>query len=549
VRNVKFESSSTKKFFSIIMSTDTSNNTDPHINREISSTSPKLAANAFLERYACYRATRPELLGSGRQSSFDTFFPASCVPVLDLLPLLLPNFGTTTTAFADTSRVPLHKLNILYQLRDNAKYRGVSHEDELLIELVALLFDRIFQDRQVPELIKRIMARLQIPLLKAVLVDRSLFVRPTHPARLLLNKIADTACGRADTSDAESDYCTLVNRVMGEIEQQFDEDGLCFSNALGHIENFHQKTWSREAVRHAHAAALLQSIEQREVANMQVFMHIRDAITGIDLDEGVAEFLLVPWRKVLVESQLKGSTSPTLSGLRQTVVDLVWSLQPKTSTMERQRMVQLLPELLKNLRNGLSSIDWPAESQGAFFTLLMGLHASAMHASMRTRKQKRAFQQFESRMLSRTSPIEADSEQPDFSTESVDISPMLLQATLRQQNLDLLVAQAPPKDSPASPLGLSPLEAGDAVAQIGVSTWIELRQESPAKMLKLHWISPLRTLFLFTDSSGQYAMVFTPAVLRTHLENNTASVMGKLSLSERVLASIEATMSRNWLTA
>ncbi len=513
------------------------------------STNPQLKANAFLERYACYRATRPELLDTCRQTSFDTFFPASCIPVIDLLPSLLPNPPSTATSITGMPRVPLQKLNILYQLRDNAKYRGASHEDELLVELVALLFDRIFQDRQLPELIKRMMARLQVPLLKAVLLDRGLFVHPTHPARQLLNIIADTACGRSDVDDIDSEYCILINRVIHEIEQQFDDDLDCFSSAVRQVEEFNQITWTHEAVRHEYAAELLHTIEQREVVNMQLFMHIRDAITGIELHEGVTEFLLVPWRKVLVENQLKEASMAALPGLHQTTVDLVWSLQPKISRVERERMVQLLPDLLKGLRHGLKSIDWPRDRQDAFFALLMELHTSAMHASTRTKKQKRAFQQFQSRMLSMPTHTVADPEQPDFATESVDISPLLLGAALRMHNLNLLVAQAPAREKPATPLGLSPLEAGDAVAQIGIGTWIEFKQEAQNRRLKLHWISPMRTLLMFTDSTGQYAIVFTPGVLRGHLENNTASVLGKLGLSERVLASIEATMSKNWLTA
>jgi hypothetical protein len=149
-------------------------------------------------------------------------------------------------------------------------------------------------------------------------------------------------------------------------------------------------------------------------------------------------------------------------------------------------------------------------------------------------------------MLSMPAKIEADPETPNFAAESVDISPILILAVLRQHNLDLVVAQAPAKENPSASLGLSPLEAGDAVAQIGVGTWIEVKCESVSRMLKSHWISPLRTVMLFTDSAGQYAIVFTPEVLRAHLENNTASVLGNLGLSERVLASIEATMSRNW---
>lgn len=81
------------------------------------------------------------------------------------------------------------------------------------------------------------------------------------------------------------------------------------------------------------------------------------------------------------------------------------------------------------------------------------------------------------------------------------------------------------------------------MGQLQPSTWIEFLQDGQTRLLKLRWVSPMRTLLLFTDGAGEYSILFTPEVLRAHLENHTASILGQQGLTGRVLASIEASMA------
>ena len=61
-----------------------------------------------------------------------------------------------------------------------------------MIDIVSMLFDFILDDENVHSEIKALIARLQIPMLKVGLVDRTFFANKKHPARILLNEIART---------------------------------------------------------------------------------------------------------------------------------------------------------------------------------------------------------------------------------------------------------------------------------------------------------------------------------------------------------------------
>ncbi|HEY5761968.1 MAG TPA: DUF1631 family protein, partial [Rhodocyclaceae bacterium] len=91
-----------------------------------------------------------------------------------------------------------------------------------MIDLVATIFDLIFQDGQVPDAIKALIGRLQIPLLKIAMSDRSFFSSREHPARAFLDAISQGSVSLGKEIDRDHPYCAqvklLINRVLDEFE-------------------------------------------------------------------------------------------------------------------------------------------------------------------------------------------------------------------------------------------------------------------------------------------------------------------------------------------
>jgi hypothetical protein len=63
----------------------------------------------------------------------------------------------------------------------------VATIDEDTIDLVGMLFEFILEDRNLPAEMQVLLARLQIPYLKAAILDRKMFAHRQHPARRLLD--------------------------------------------------------------------------------------------------------------------------------------------------------------------------------------------------------------------------------------------------------------------------------------------------------------------------------------------------------------------------
>ena len=73
--------------------------------------------------------------------------------------------------------------NVLRDLQESPLGQKANQLESMTIEMVAMLFDFIFETQDLPDGIKALLARLQIPVLKAAMLDGAFFARKTHPSR------------------------------------------------------------------------------------------------------------------------------------------------------------------------------------------------------------------------------------------------------------------------------------------------------------------------------------------------------------------------------
>src|SRR5262249_30203161 len=113
----------------------------------------------------------------------------------------------------------LQALNRVLQQKLPNQAVSIGQVDDDAINLVSMLFQFILEDRNLAAPIKGLIARLQIPILKVAMQDKTFFGKGGHPARKLLNEFANASLGWAPTGDVERDpfYSkveTLVNRII-----------------------------------------------------------------------------------------------------------------------------------------------------------------------------------------------------------------------------------------------------------------------------------------------------------------------------------------------
>jgi hypothetical protein len=65
--------------------------------------------------------------------------------------------------------------NVLRQMRDRDEIRHAPELDRGTVDALAEVFDFVFADQAIPIQMKFIIGRLQIPVLKAAMIDRDFF--------------------------------------------------------------------------------------------------------------------------------------------------------------------------------------------------------------------------------------------------------------------------------------------------------------------------------------------------------------------------------------
>lgn len=136
---------------------------------------------------------------------------------------------------AGTRSVAQLKQDLLAHLRSQLPDQtapALAEEDGDAIDLVGMLFDHIMKDVRPQSPASSLLSKLQAPLLRVALQDKSFFTKPQHPARQMLNAIAESGAawlGEDDPDHAmESKMQSLVDRTV----RDFDGDISLFQSLL-----------------------------------------------------------------------------------------------------------------------------------------------------------------------------------------------------------------------------------------------------------------------------------------------------------------------------
>ncbi|UVK99529.1 DUF1631 domain-containing protein [Pseudomonas sp. B21-048] len=258
----------------------------------------------------------------------------------------------------------------------SGKSRVVGVADEDVINLIAMLFECILDDRNLPDSLKALIGRLQIPMLKVAVLDKSFFSRGSHPARRLLNEIAAAAMGWGECDDHQRDSLYLrIEQVVARLLNDFVDDPTIFSELLADFLAFTSDERRRSELLEQRTRDAEEGRARTELARQRVEQVLNLALMGKVLPHSVVAFVHAAWSKVLLLTGLKhGDQSAEWHADVQTMAQLIWSVQRHDEPDASLRLLSLVPGLLKSLRDGLSRSAYDPFATREFFSELEALH-------------------------------------------------------------------------------------------------------------------------------------------------------------------------------
>ena len=198
------------------------------------------------------------------------------------------------------------KQTLLAQSRQvHGKGAQFSREDNDAFELLGMLYNQIEREvrRDTPAV--GLLGRLQVPLIRVALQDRAFFVRQQHPARQLLNAVAESGANWLADEDVDPQLVHSLRNAVEHVVQNFKEDPGAFESANRELQSSLQNLARKAEVterRHVEAA---RGKEKLEVAKRRAGEVIESAVKEQRLPKFVRALLNQAWADVLTLTLLR----------------------------------------------------------------------------------------------------------------------------------------------------------------------------------------------------------------------------------------------------
>ena len=458
-------------------------------------------------------AALQELLLHVRGSVAPTLEPSSAsqpITTRDLLRLLshLQQYVPALAAQDDFDlRNQLEQLLTRVSVK-SGKSRIVGGADEDVINLIAMVFDCILEDRNVPDSLKALIARLQIPMLKVAVLDKSFFSRSSHPARRLLNEIADAAMGWGDCDSAERDSLYVrIEQVVQRLLSDFVDDPAIFSELLADFLAFTSDERRRSELLEQRLRDAEEGRAKTELARRRVEQALNQALLGKVLPPSVVTFVQNAWSKVLLLTRLKhGDQSAEWQADVQTMEQLIWSVQRHDDPEFSLRLLTLVPGLLKSLRDGLTSIAFDPFATGEFFSELEALHVKVLERAADT----------------------------DQATMMVEVSQQIVLPTADEGSVELTSVRLPHDDA-----GLRQVD------QLRLGSWVAFAEDDEHSLrCKLAAIIEATGKYIFVDRTGTKVRERSRTSLALEFRRGAVRALDDTLLFDRALESVLGNLRR-----
>ena len=270
-------------------------------------------------------------------------------------------------------------INVLRELKATSLGSGLGQVDAMTLDIVAMLFDHIFDDRKIPGAMKGLIGRLQIPILKVAIADKTFFSKKSHPARTLLDTLGEFAVGLSADFDHSNPIYQGLESAVQKLIDGFTDSVEIFEGTQAEVERLIAEQNKRADEEMRSTAKRIEQKEKLAVAKAIAQNEIKQRADSTQMPQAVLKFLAGQWVKLLLVAYAKhGKDSDAWKSALETMDLLIWSVNSKQALDERRKLASLLPGLLKRLNAGMQMVGVESEARTRFFSKLMKCHTKVM---------------------------------------------------------------------------------------------------------------------------------------------------------------------------
>ena len=269
--------------------------------------------------------------------------------------------------------------NLILEQRAALNEMTQDIDEQMTIDIVAMLFEFILRDNQVPAEVRAQLGRLQFMVLKVALRDTSLLTQKGHPARMLVNRIGSISLGLKQLDPSGAHITAEICRIVETLLQDDNENPQLFSRMLDEFDAFIARELRANDKNIERTVELVEQAQNQTLRFAHTSAQMGEALLGLTIDRYLQDFLENTWVHVI--EMADRTDEKRARSYRLLVPDLLWSIVPKLKEDDRTQLFALLPIILTTLREGLASIDFDSTQQQELLNWLVDAHTSGLRAS------------------------------------------------------------------------------------------------------------------------------------------------------------------------
>jgi hypothetical protein len=390
---------------------------------------------------------------------------------------------------------------ILQALSMRDELRNAPPLDRNTVDALAAVFDFMFEESAIPNRLKHVLSKLQVPVLKAAIINRGFFAEDDHPARQLLDMLAGASVGWRPEAGTQDPLYVQIDKTVQRVLVEFHDKPELFGALMDDFERFLFEL-EREVVHNvAPYTSEVATNEKLELALRACDECLHEHLKKRDPAPLLVPFLLREWRLVMAYAWGSRKTRRDIWDRAVATMDgLIWSTEPKSSLEERRKLIVILPRLVASLNAAMDAIGWKGEARTTFTRRLIETHSECVQAKGHT---------------------PADPKRLAREKQEARVAWQELQtrrAELFLQDEDQYDVQA---------------------HQLGSGAWFDfIAQDGVQNRYRLSMVSPMRTRYVFTLNDGKEAFVRNEREVAKSLRDGYLKLLDNQPITGRAIKDI-----------
>ncbi|HEV7269537.1 DUF1631 domain-containing protein [Pseudoxanthomonas sp.] len=200
----------------------------------------------------------------------------------------------------------------------------LASADSDTFELLDLLYNEIEREVQHDAPAADMLVRLQVPVVQAALRDRNFFLRAQHPARDLLNTVAESGATWLGDDDVDPNLVQRLHKAVETVVETYEGDEAVFEDANRDVQQHLQAAARKAELAERRQIEAARGKDRLEIAKQRAVDTIESAMAEARPQKFVQALLSQAWADVLTLTQLRnGESSAEWADQLQTTLEIV----------------------------------------------------------------------------------------------------------------------------------------------------------------------------------------------------------------------------------